>query len=503
MPIDWNWKTGIIPFPEKLPPVEPGVEPKAYCCKKWVAGELKKYYSRGPCSGGAVMCSDADPPKPVLPGEGGGQSCEEKCEEAYGQERGEYGRRGPGRKERQLQQCLERCRGGPGKPPPPPPPPPPGVFCRGGHKRTEPACGDGFIMREDPETGIDWCCPEGPPPPPPPPGGDPCLYGPGYQNIEGVNLPCDPGWHSKLNEEGEEFCCPDEKKGAQGPCSGEGHELPFGTSLCEEGFSIRKADDGTFWCCKDKKGGGNGEDCDPGWHWDEDLERCARDGPDSCPTGTHWDEYTEECVDDENGNGNGGGEFKWGEGLQGLLARIQERANYLLDYPRGLSPSERQGVINYAIESVKSGERGAIQSKRDQLARSGLLGSGFEFDEIGKIQRETRASQTQIRRELAIDDLDRRFSELMGTTGMAQGLTGTLMQGEQIPEILSGARRSEGQASMNQLLALLGGSAQGQGNQYWGLLLQKLMGQQGGQTGGIWDWLPWLLANRTGTRAPV
>ncbi|HEC62491.1 MAG TPA: hypothetical protein ENI27_09620 [bacterium] len=224
-------------------------------------------------------------------------------------------------------------------------------------------------------------------------------------------------------------------------------------SVCRKGYKRTPDDSGTTWCCP------SGEDFDG-------------DGDDGI-----------------------GGEFEFSEGLQGLLGRIMERANSLLDYPRGLSPQERQGVINYAIESVKAGEGGQIRSSQDLLARRGLLGSGIEIAETGRIKRETRGQETRIRRELAIDDLDRRFSELMGTTGMVQSLTGTLMQGEQIPEILSGARRSEGQAAINSIIALLLGGGGGQNNNQW---LQQIFsgGNQGLEGSGILDWLPWLLTNR-------
>ncbi len=503
---------------------------RLYCCKKWVAGELRKFYSRKPCPSGAVQCSDPDPSQPDDGGDGGDgggggirdpqclQSCRDARRQAMRDLRGVRGgelSEARKRVEREFQLCLKDCSTG-----------------NGGD-------GDGIIDDDDEVGGVA-----------------PCSGGFLLPKKAGVR--CRQGYTDRIIG-ADHWCCPkedddededdDDGVGGVGPCDGSGHELPFGSSRCEEGFSIKKAADGKFWCCDDSQViGGNPCSGGGGYELTSEVGFAGGAGQGKAPWGevpgtersSEWEGHmvwnpskgafvntldpegqtfdtvcrknfvrqqdnegkTWCCPGAGDGDGDGdgdggfGGEFQWGEGLQGLLARIQERANQLLDYPRGLTPQERQGVINYAIESVKSGERGRLQSSQDLLARRGLLGSGFEFEEAGRIQRETRGRETEIRREFGIDELDRRFSELMGTTGMVQGLTGTLMQGEQIPEILSGARRSEGQASINSLLALLGGSMGGQGNQYWNAILTQLMGNQGGG-GGMMDWLPWLLASQT------
>ncbi|KKM06672.1 hypothetical protein LCGC14_1741660 [marine sediment metagenome] len=477
---------------------------QVFCCKKWSNGVLKKFYSGSPCARGtgAVRCDAPDPPKPPDGNGGGngggdGKSCIERCEDRF---RTPGKRTSPGAEEA-YRRCVARCGGDDdgdddGKCDP-------GFVWNPDLKKCVPV-----IPQKECDPGWHWsptkmkCVPDDEEE-------DPCRWGQGYKNAPGVGPGCDSGWHPVVTQDGEKWCCPDRKEKCdtgwhwdfdlkkcvidtpQGPCSGEGHELPFGTSKCEEGFSIKKADDGNFWCCKDN---GGGEDCDDGWHWDEDLKKCVIDREDNCPTGTHWSEYVEECVDDEDGDGNGGpgGEFKWGEDLQGLLARIMERANYLLDYPRGLTPQERQSVINYAIEGVKSGEAGEKQTKRDEMARIGMLGSGFQVKEMGRIERETRQRSGDVRRELAIDELDRRFQEIIGTTGMAQGLTGTLMESEKIPEILSGARRQEGQGAINAFLQYIMSGGAGGDSSYWqAIMSQFLSGNQGGG-GGDFSWLYYL-----------
>ncbi len=441
---------------------------KVFCCKKWVNGVLKKYYSGSPCTlgSGAVRCDAPDPPKPPDPGDNGGVGG------------GGPGGGGPGG-EIGDQDCRQSCR----------------------------------EARRIATRQLR---------------GRPGQMGQQRQRIEQEFMSCLKG-------------CGD--GGGVGPCAGPGHELPFGSSRCEEGFSIKKDDNGKFWCCDDSTvtpganpcsegggyeltsevgfGGGGGDPwaSTPGmnrsgkWEahfvWDPITKKYYRlaDAESGAYEGkgmdlvckkfykrtTSSDGKTWCCPSGEDGDGDGGagGEFEWSGDLKDLLSRVMDRANYLLDYPRGLTPQERQAVINYAIEGVKAGEAGEKQTKTDKLARIGMLGSGFQAKEMSRISRETRQEGGDVRRELAIDELDRRFQEIMGTTGMVQGLTGTLMEGEKIPEILSGARRQEGQAAINSFLAFLQGSGAGGNNAYWQAIMSQLLGEgQGG--GGDYSWLYYL-----------
>lgn len=338
--------------------------------------------------------------------------------------------------------------------------------------------------------------------------------------------PCEDGYVAKRAEDGRIWCCKKVAGGCQsdadcgegekcinGKCEGGDEECEGGYKLSDQPLGgscqgsiytddVIKAEHG--WK-RDPRAVGHYL-CNPkyGYQKMSDVKAFIRgegslsEGAQSCKKG-----YPPKTINGETwccpgagggggGNGGGGEEFQWGEDLQGLIARIMERANYLLDYPRGLTPEERQTVINYAIEGVKAGERGAIRSKQEQLARMGLAGSGIELAETEKIQRGTREAQADVRRELAIDDLNRRFQEIMGTTGAVQGLGGFLMQSEQIPEVLSAARRQEGFGTIQALLNYLGQMQSGQGG-YWQAILSQLMGGgSSGGSGGLMDWLPWL-----------
>jgi len=226
--------------------------------------------------------------------------------------------------------------------------------------------------------------------------------------------------------------------------------------VCKKGYSQKNVD-GETWCCP-QEGGGGGKD-------------------------------------------NAGGEWDWSNRTKGLFESLYDKINYLFEYPRGLTDEERNAVINYMTTGVLKGERGAKHATRDRLARMGLLGSGFEESRMADIERGTREQVADVRQGVAVDELNRRFQELMSTLGMAQNLTGTLMTSEQIKEALNAGRRGESSQGLQNLIALLqtymgGGNLSGA---MGGLLNQLSMYGKGGNVagggggGGTESWIPWLL----------
>jgi len=97
-----------------------------------------------------------------------------------------------------------------------------------------------------------------------------------------------------------------------------------------------------------------------------------------------------------------------------------------------------------------------------------------------------------VRKGFGVEEIQNRLNALMTTTGGAQGLLGTLMQTEQMPEMFSAGRRGEARASLDQLLSYLGLTMGGAG-QYLGPYGQGIQTQAGFQTGGGMNWLPWLM----------
>lgn len=204
----------------------------------------------------------------------------------------------------------------------------------------------------------------------------------------------------------------------------------------------------------------------------------------------------------EGGNGNGGDkvdkvgeEFTWSPEMQDAIRRMMERFEEMLDRPSGLSEEERQAIINYHTSGIKGGERGRLQSMEDRLARMGMAGSGLELAETGRIQRGTREQVAGVTQGLAIDEIDKALMNYLQTTGMAQGLLGTLMGTEQVPEMLSAQRRGEGLSQQQMILQYLSTLMGGQSNAYWQAIMNYMGGQgRQRQDSGIMDWLPYLMA---------
>jgi len=187
-----------------------------------------------------------------------------------------------------------------------------------------------------------------------------------------------------------------------------------------------------------------------------------------------------------------GGAFTWSPEFQKLMPGLRERYSYLLKYPKGITPEEREAIISYTLGGVKAGERGRIEAKRKGLSRMGLLGTGAEFEEEEKERRYTAEQVAGVRKGFAVEDIQNRLNALMTTTGGAQSLLATLMQTEQVPEVLSAGRRGEARASLDQLMNYLGLTMGGAG-QYLGPYGQGIQTQAGFQTGGGASFLPWLM----------
>lgn len=181
------------------------------------------------------------------------------------------------------------------------------------------------------------------------------------------------------------------------------------------------------------------------------------------------------CTGGGKGEEEEGEEFEWSPEIQALLQRILDRANMLLDQPLGLSEEERQAIYNRIFEKIKGAERPAIQSEEDRISRMGLLGSPFAERSIAGIRRGTGQMLAATERDIEIEEAQRRFEQLMGTTGMAQSLLGTGLGAEGMVESLSAGRRGESRDWMQMLLNYFAMIYGGQDNTYWQAILNRLL----------------------------
>lgn len=188
--------------------------------------------------------------------------------------------------------------------------------------------------------------------------------------------------------------------------------------------------------------------------------------------------------------------FSYSPETKDLLATLRTKANYLTRYPSGMSPAEKNATMNQMVEKIRAGEAPEVESMQVRMARQGILGSGIEEAERGKIGRNYDAAVAGAKRDVTIADQSRRAAETIAGTNAAAGLAGMLMGGETNEEAANAGRRAEGYQSTNTLLQLLQ-LLYGQQAQAIAPYAQAVMTQYGGGGGGG-DWsglgfLPYLL----------
>lgn len=187
------------------------------------------------------------------------------------------------------------------------------------------------------------------------------------------------------------------------------------------------------------------------------------------------------------------GEFQWNPETEELLAMLRKRLGTVLDTPTGITPEERNLILGATTERIQAGERPALEANRQQMARFGLAGMpAFEGAGEAKIRRGTREQVADVSKGFSIDEITRRIQDLTQTSDVAGNLMSRIFSSEQIPEILSGARRAEGFRASDQMmnfLSLLMGGQQGFMNPYAQALMARGNIQPGASTA---DWMPYM-----------
>ena len=119
--------------------------------------------------------------------------------------------------------------------------------------------------------------------------------------------------------------------------------------------------------------------------------------------------------------------FSYSPETRDLLSKLRTRAGYLAQYPAGMSPAEKNATINQMVEKIRAGETPEVESMRVRMARQGLLGSGIEETERGKIGRSYDEAVAGAKRDVTIADQARAAAETIAGTNASAGLTGMLM----------------------------------------------------------------------------
>jgi len=212
------------------------------------------------------------------------------------------------------------------------------------------------------------------------------------------------------------------------------------------------------------------EGCIDGYVYFPNKKRCE------CSAWCQTVGYEADC---RTPKGGGGGEWQFPPELmaryQALLARLDE----LLGRERGLTDAERQAIINFATQGIQRQERGQLQSVQDRLASMGILGEQFYSPEEERIQRGTQERISGVQQGLAIDEMTRRFNELMGTTGMSNEIMRLLMSMPLAAEGVNAGRRGEAFNALQLLMSLFGGIGQQSQTFNYSPYIQAILAQLG------------------------
>jgi len=352
-------------------------------------------------------------------------------------------------------------------------------------------------------------------------GGDggqgPCEYGGKLgKNVKhgktySLLKPCPGGTHPEKASDGRWWCCNDAKdEPTPDPdrppnCAG-GIIRETAEEACPENLPRAMYHGRKYWCCpeKEKPEPEPDGDCPHGNYFNIKADETCPEGyvkiskPNQnihrceCSAWCLTVGYEADCKTKKGGDGDG---EQWtpSEDLQAIIQSLLARINELLGYDTGLSEEELQMIINRMTGNIKAGERGRIESMEDRMAGMGLLGTGMELEEYGKIGRQTREVTADVEAQVAIDQALRKYEEFMGTTGMAQSLFGTTLGAEQLEEILNAARRGEGRQDMGMMIQLLTSLLGTQGQDpYWQAILNQMGSRQRVDGGGGNDWMYWL-----------
>ena len=191
--------------------------------------------------------------------------------------------------------------------------------------------------------------------------------------------------------------------------------------------------------------------------------------------------------------------FSYSPQLKDILSKLGSKVGSLTQYPAGMSPMERNAVINQMTEKIRAGEKPEVESMRVRMARQGLLGSGIEETERGEIGRGYNEAVAGAKRDVTIDEMRRKASETIASANAAGGLAGLLMGGEAGAEGMNLARRGEGRMDIQmllQLLQILYGQQSAAVNPYANAVMTQYGGGGGGTDLSGLAYLPYLFSNR-------
>ena len=292
-----------------------------------------------------------------------------------------------------------------------------GTECRQGYKLTSHTCTDA-TGKKVMET---WCCPGG-----------------------GEGKGCEGGYPFK-----------DEYKGGQG--SGKALWTQHGLTA-QDGW-YRSADWGAHQIWHPEWGF---QDLVQVLEWKKGKRQLTKNEGGACQKGykktTMEDGSTWCCPEDISGDGQQDlGEYGYPDWMKRLMGMLSGRAESMLNRPYGFSQDEKDQRFGKGFEKIRGQEAPARDSLMRALSSQGMLGTGAGMGQLGQLASGAENTVTDLRRDLFLEEEEKKKRDELDFTGMANQLFGTGMGYEGMLEAMNAGRRGEGRDWLRLLLSLLQG----------------------------------------------
>ena len=308
----------------------------------------------------------------------------------------------------------------------------------------------------------------------------------------------------------ETWCCP--VVDPESPCPQKnGRLLPSNATACKQGETMMTDAQGRKWCCpagdgkgceggypfKDEFKGGQGSGkalwtqhgltAQDGWYrsadwgahqiwhpewgfqdlvqvleWKKGKRQLTKNEGGACQKGykktTMEDGSTWCCPEDISGGGQQDlGEYGYPDWMKRLMEMLSGRAESMLNRPYGFSQDEKDQRFGKGFEKIRGQEAPARDSLMRALSSQGMLGTGAGMGQLGQLASGAENTVTDLRRDLFLEEEEKKKRDELDFTGMANQLFGTGMGYEGMLEAMNAGRRGEGRDWIRMYLEMLRG----------------------------------------------
>jgi hypothetical protein len=141
--------------------------------------------------------------------------------------------------------------------------------------------------------------------------------------------------------------------------------------------------------------------------------------------------------------------------MQALMDLLLSRGKEFMGLTPGYSQEAQDKMFGRGFENVRGQETGQRKALETGLSRQGMLGTGAGQGILNDLSWETEGNVANLARDLFIGNEEKKKQDLLDYTTAAQSVLGGGMNFQSLLESINSARRGEGSAALQALLAWL------------------------------------------------